>query len=450
MQSPKRALLSLVLPAWSTRDIGLVFSARFFMSATRALAGIVLPVYLASLGYSGFALGILYSLSAIASAILSTLIGWGSDRFGRKPFLIATPLLTALACLAFMYFREALPLFAFAALGSLGRGAGAGAGMIGPYQPAEQAYLTAKVGAKDRNALFGRMAFTSSLGALVGGGPAIALATLLASGKTPDEFRLEFLFGALFALVCALLAIPLGEKRPPAPAAKKPRAESGRRGLGARLSPTSWKILLRLWVTNGVNGLAVGFFGPLITYWFNRRFGASPLEIGVLYSLINLASLSSNLASSRVASRFGIVRTIVVSRFAQAILIVPMVLAPSFWLAGAIYLVRMMVQRLGLPLRQSFVMGVVPDEERGRVGSLSNLPSQASSALSPSLAGYIFERLSMDAPFAIGALLQGVNAFLFMVFFRDIRPPEEAPTTESDEKVTQHCGLGSKGADSPI
>ncbi|MDA8409062.1 MAG: MFS transporter [Treponema sp.] len=422
--SPGPRIVSIFRPSWMTRDIGLVFSARFFMSSTRALVGIVLPIYFASLGYGGLALGALYSLSAIVSALLSTLIGWGSDRFGRKPFLIATPLLTTMACLSFLYFREALPLFAFAALGSLGRGAGAGAGMIGPYQPAEQAYLTAKVGARDRNALFGRMAFASSLGALLGGGPAIALAALLASGKAPTEYRLEFLFGAIFTLVCALLAIPLREARP---AAISPSPRSGQRRERVKLSPASWNILLKLWVTNGVNGLAVGFFGPLLTYWFNRRFGAGPLEIGVLYSIINLASLSSNLASSRVAARFGLVRTIVVSRFAQAALIVPMVLAPSFWLAGSVYLVRMMVQRLGLPLRQSFVMGVIPDDERGRVGSLSNLPSQASSALSPSLAGYIFEHLSMDAPFGIGAFLQGVNAFLFMIFFRSIKPPEESP-----------------------
>jgi hypothetical protein len=79
----------------------------------------------------------------------------------------------------------------------------------------------------------------------------------------------------------------------------------------------------------------------------------------------------------------------------------------------------------------------IPTVIEGRKGRLRRRGADAPSRI-PSLAGYIFERLSMDAPFARGAFLQGVNAFLFMVFFRDIKPPEEEPTTESDEKVTQH------------
>jgi MFS family permease len=415
-----------------TRDIFLVFSARFFMSSTRAMAGIVVPVYFAVLGYGGLTLGLLYTMSAVASALLTTLIGWASDRVGRKPFLVATPLLTSLACLSFLYFREALPLFVFASLGTMGRGAGAGAGMIGPYQPAEQSFLAGKVSSRDRNALFGRMGFASSLGALAGGGPMIALAVLLVSGRTPAEYHVEFLFGAVFALVSALLAIPLKEPRPawredPNARAQEPHDAPSKRKKRVKLSYSSMRILLRLWVTNGVNGLAVGFFGPLLTYWFYRRFGVGPVQIGALYSTINLASLLSNLVSSRVASRMGLVRAIVMTRVAQAALIVPMVLAPSFWLAGGIYLLRMMVQRLGLPLRQSFVMGVIPDEERGRVSSLSNLPSQVNSALAPTFAGYLFEHVAMTLPFEIGAILQGVNAASFYVFFRGIKPPEERP-----------------------
>ena len=427
-----RRLLRMIYPAWMTRDIFLVFSARFFMSSTRALAGIVVPVYFAVLGYRGLTLGLLYTMSAVASALLTTLIGWASDRVGRKPFLVATPLLTSLACLSFLYFREALPLFVFASLGTLGRGAGAGAGMIGPYQPAEQAFLAQKVSSRDRNTLFGRMGFASSLGALAGGGPMIALAVLLVSGRTPAEYHVEFLIVAVFALVSALLAIPLKEPRPAwrrgrGAQASAPRGSARKRATRAKLSSFSARMLMRLWVTNGINGLAVGFFGPLLTYWFYRRFGVGPVQIGALYSAINLASLLSNLVSSRVASRLGLVRAIVMTRVLQAALIIPMVLAPSFWLAGGIYLLRMMVQRLGLPLRQSFVMGVIPDEERGRVGALSNLPSQVNSALAPTFAGYLFEHVAMALPFEIGAVLQGLNATSFYFFFRGIRPPEERP-----------------------
>jgi MFS family permease len=323
-------------------------------------------------------------------------------------------------------------IFIFAALGSFGRGAGAGAGTVGPYQPAEQALLADAVSARHRNSLFGRIAFASSLGALIGSGPLTVLPGVLgrfglpvAHGLAP--YRFSFVVLAALAVLAGLLAIPVREARPardPVPAAPV----SGRRWRRPhlRLSAKTRPILYRLWATNTVNGLAVGFFGPFITYWFFRRYGAGADVVGPLFAVINLAAMVSNLMAARFAAWLGVVRAITVSRALQAVLIVPMVLAPTFWLAGAFYLLRMLAQRMGLPLRQSYVMGVVAPEERGSVAALSNLPSQAASAVSPTAAGYLFDHVALALPFEIGALLQAVNTVMFFVFFRAVRPPEES------------------------
>lgn len=437
-------LRQAIWPTWMTRDMSLLLFARTFMSSTRALAGIVVPIYLAILGFQGLTLGILFTVTAIVSALFSTLIGLLSDRIGRKPFLIIMPFLTALASLIFAFSHVVGVLFAFAALGSFGRGAGASAGAIGPYQPAEQAFLADQVPPRYRNNLFGRIGFASSLGALLGGGPLIALVVLLSFGHSQAQYRLDFLMGAACAFIAGLLAIPLYEtQQPTSKTQSKSITRRKQNRPRMRLSATSWHLLLRLWVTNSVNGLAVGFFGPFITYWFYRRYSTGPAEIGLLYSTINIAAMVVNLSAARVAARMGLVRAIVFTRVFQALLIIPMALAPTFWLAGGIYLVRMMVQRLGLPLRQSYVMGVVPNEERGRVGALANLPSQVTSALSPTLAGYLFDHVALELPFEIGAFLQGLNAALFFLFFRAIRPPEEQQhphSTQTADKVSVSVG----------
>ena len=419
-------------PAWMTRDMNLLLIARVCMSATRALAGIVVPIYLAVIGFQGFLLGLLFTVTALVSALLSASIGLLADHIGRKPFLIIIPFLTAFAGVIFAFSHVAGVLFVCAALGSFGRGAGAGGGTIGPYQPAEQAFLADAVPVRHRNSLFGRIGFASSLGALIGGGPLIALAVLLSFHQTALQYRLDFLFGAACAFLAGLFALPVQEARH---MARKPTRQDAAAPIAIlarharphiRLSASTWKILLRLWITNSVNGLAVGFFGPFITYWFYIRYGANPVEVGTLYTIINLGAMIINLVAARIAARLGLVRTIFITRVFQAALIIPMVLAPAFWLAGAIYFMRMMVQRVGLPLRQSYVMGVVAPEERGRVGALANLPSQASSALSPTLAGYLFDHVSIALPFDLGALFQGLNAILFFLFFHANPPPEEA------------------------
>ena len=433
-----------IQPEWLTRDMNLLLTARGFMSAARSLAGIIVPIYLALIGYSALTLGALFVAVAITSAVLSSLTGLLSDRFGRKPFIVALPWLAALAAFVFAFSRIEAVLFVFAALGSFGRGAGAGAGMIGPYQPAEQALLADAVPARYRNTLFGRIAFASSLGALIGTGPLTALPTGLAavgllSLQGLASYRLEFLLMAAAAIIAGLLAIPIHEVHQPR-SIPKPHlnitGKAARRRPRLNISRLSWGILLRLWITNSFNGLAVGFFGPFITYWFFKNYGAGPALVGLLYSIINLAAMFANLGAARIAQRLGLVRAITFSRVLQAVLIIPMVLAPTFWLAGAIYLLRMVAQRIGLPLRQSYVMGVVAPEERGTVGALANLPAQATSATSPALAGYLFDHISLSLPFEIGAILQGLNTLLFFAFFRKIKPPEEQHENEQSEHHT--------------
>lgn len=424
------------------------------MSAARALAGVVVPIYLAIQGFSALSLGLMFTIVAISSAILSATIGLLSDRLGRKPFLVIIPWLAALAALVFAFSHGVILLFIFAALGSFGRGAGAGAGAIGPYQPAEQALLAGTVPARYRNNLFGRVAFASSLGSLLGSGPLLALPTVLAaiglvalSGQA--SYRFAFLIMALVSLIAGLLALPISdplmrERSALAVSGESPGKTDARRRLRFTISRQTWPLLLRLWTTNSLNGLAVGFIGPFITYWFYRRYGVNAVTVGLLYSIINLGALVANLGAARLAARLGLVRAIVVSRTLQAILIVPMVLAPTFWLAGVFYFVRMLAQRAGLPLRQSYVMGVVPPEERGSVGALSNIPMQVTSAISPSLAGYLFDHVALALPFEIGALLQGLNTLLFYIFFHSLPPPEEQKPPDAPLLEDQSSSINSE------
>ncbi len=433
-----------IAPQWITRDMGLIIVARASISVARALAGIITPIYLSLLGFSGVALGLAFTVIALTNAAFSALIGALSDRVGRKIFLIVIPLLAALAAVTFAFSSNAAVLIVVAALGSFGRGAGAGAGMIGPYQPAEQALLADGVPPRWRTNLFGRVAFASSLGALIGG-PLAALAVTPAAGapaaQIVADYRPAFLAAALAAALAGLIVLPISEpRRSPALTRKDGKRASL---LRPHFSTTTWRILPRLWITNSVNGLAIGFFGPFVTYWLYLRYGATPGMVGALFAIINLAALVANLMAARFAARMGLVNAIFWGRMLQAVLIVPMVLAPTFWLAGVAYLARMMAQRMALPLRQSYVMGVIPSSERGAAGALSNLPMQVTSAVSPIAAGYLFDEVSLSLPFELGALLQGFNAVLFYLFFRHLPPPEERAAPAATDATIPKTSLES-------
>ncbi len=411
-----RGLLYLLWPEWIGPNLRIILIARFTMSAARAVAGVVTALYLVAEGFSAVELGVLFFVVTAASAVMATVIGLLADRFGRKPFLIVIPLLAALAAVVYAVFREPVVLFAFAAVGTFGRGAGAGGGSLGPYQPAESAFVAEVAPGPVRAAAFGRLAFFSALGALLGG----LLAGLahthphLSMADATAAYRPAFLAAALLAAAAGLIALGLRDQ--PAPKA----SERGRPRI--RWPRRSWPALWRFWVTNSVNGVAIGMFGPFMSYWLYVRYGATPGEIGLLFALVNLGSLVSTLSAASIARRLGTVPAIVAVRAVTGVMLVPMVLAPSFWIAGGLYLLRMVVQRVGLPLRQSFTQDLADPEERASLAALSNLPAQGTMAGSQVLAGYLFDDVSLAAPFELAALFQVANAVLYGALFGPWRP----------------------------
>jgi predicted MFS family arabinose efflux permease len=402
------------------RDLGILIAARVLMSASRALAGIIAPIYLTLIGFSALGLGALALVVGVTAAVMSTAIGLASDRMGRRPFLVTVPLLAALAAIAFTLTRSPLVLFIAAGAGSFGRGMGAGGGMVGPYQPAEQAFATEITPARERNSVFGKLAAASSLGALIGA----PLAALAGPGSpvgaaATEAFRGPFIACAVLSGAAGLLALALHEPRHPAPIERTGRLPHWPR--------RSLPLLMRLWVTNSLNGLAVGMFGPFITYWFFVRFGVSAGQIGLLYAVVNALSVVATLSAARLAARWGLVRTVSLVRIAQALLLVPLVLAPTFVMAGAIYLARMIVARIGMPLRQSYVLAMADPEERASVGALSSVPSQAAMSVAPLAAGYLFDEVSLSLPFLLGGMLQLAAAVLYWGLFHLLSPEEERP-----------------------
>jgi MFS family permease len=432
-----RRFRAALRPEWSSRNFDIILLARIAMSAGRALAGVLTPIYLALQGFSALELSEYVIAVALASAILSAVIGMAADYVGRRIFLIVVPLLTALAGTGFAFSPDTVVLFGLGALGSFGRGSGAGSGTVGPYLPAESAFVAESVPAAHRNSAFGRLTFGSSLGALAGSLLALlAPSTHLHGPAATAAFRAGFLAIAVTSAIAGLLAVALSEPSSP----RRQRARSARqdRGLGrgtgqGRRHGLGWLslprrsrwLVYRLWITNTTNGLAVGMFGPFVTYWFFRRFGASAPQVGVVFAVINAATMVSSLSAARLARRWGLVRTVFLVRAAQALLLVPMVLAPTFALAAGAYFVRMVVQRIGLPLRQSYAVGLAHPDERAAVSALSNLPSQLVMSGSPAITGYLMDEVSLSLPFELAAILQFVNATSFWLLFRRHPPQEE-------------------------
>jgi MFS family permease len=130
-------------------------------------------LYLHTLGWSSGAIGIVLGASSMVGAALSLMVGTGSDRLRRKPFLLLYEAIVVLGSLAALASANPLVLGGAAILCGFGRGAG---GAAGPFAPAEQAWLAEEVIAERRGQVYSLNAalgfFGMGLGALSASLPA--------------------------------------------------------------------------------------------------------------------------------------------------------------------------------------------------------------------------------------------------------------------------------------
>lgn len=414
-------------PAWLNRDLTLLFAARGLRSLSQGYLAVIVPLYLAVLGYNAIQLGLIFTASSIASAALAALVGIYSDRYGRKLFLVILALLTALGGLVFAASGAFVVLLVAGAISTIGRGGGAGSGGAwGPYYPAEQALLAEHADDQNRTAVFGFISFIGVLGGAIGSLLAV-VPSLLRAGfglNTVDGDRVLFGFTVLIGMAMAIVVLPVRETQAAAPAAN----EASQPERKVRLSPQTVRIILKFMATNATNGMALGFLGPIMVYWFYRRYGVGAAELGGLFTLINLATAPSYLYAARIAKRLGAVNAVVLTRAASVAVLVVIPLMPTYPLAGALLLIRMVTNTLSNPVRQSYLMAVVPRAERSTAAGFSNLPTQVFSSIGPTLAGYLMQNVALDVPLELAALFQGINAVLYYGFFHGIKPPEERGT----------------------
>jgi predicted MFS family arabinose efflux permease len=106
-------------------------------------------------------------------------------------------------------------------------------------------------------------------------------------------------------------------------------------------------------------------------------------------------------------------------------------LMPTAPLAVAMLLARTALSQMDVPARQSYVMSVVPPEERAAAASVTNVPRSLASAFAPALAGFLLAQTTFGWPLIIAGALKLLYDFLLLREFASVRPEEEvvvAPT----------------------
>jgi len=124
-------------------------------------------------------------------------------------------------------------------------------------------------------------------------------------------------------------------------------------------------VVTRLSVLFALDAYAGGFvIQSIVAYWFHVRFGVAPTVLGSIFFGANILAGLSALAAARLASRIGLVNTMVFTHLPSNILLILVPLMPNLPLAIAVLLIRFSISQMDVPTRQSYVLAIVRPEER--------------------------------------------------------------------------------------
>lgn len=413
-----------MLYARLSREARLLIVMRAVRSIGQGALVVDFALYLHALRWSAPAIGTLFMAALLVSATLALFVGPLSDIRGRKGFLRAYEWVQVVAALMAIASARPSALAVAAVLGGFGHGLNGGAG---PFAPVELAWLSELVDARDRPAVYSlntAVGFSGmALGALLASLPSL-IGTLL-----PGALAYRPLF--LLPLLAALLALILLRALPDSVPYRRPSVEDvPADSVSDALTRAENRKLLKLFGINALNGLGIGFMGPLMAYWFAVRFHHGPLSIGPLMSLALVVTAASSLLVGRLTHRYGVVRSVLTMRYLGLAVLLVLPLAPSFSIAAALYILRSALNRGTAGARQALNLGLVRSHRRGLAASLNSVSIQAPRAIGPVFAGLLYHAGFLALPFFIAGGFQAIYLVLYRRLFRESASAPLAPSSE--------------------
>jgi predicted MFS family arabinose efflux permease len=160
----------------------------------------------------------------------------------------------------------------------------------------------------------------------------------------------------------------------------------------------------------------------LLILWLYKRFGLSVTTAGQIFFVAGLCGAFSQLASSWLAARIGLVETMVYTHLPSNLLLILAGVMPNATAAVTCLLLRMCLSSMDVPARQSYVMSVVPPEERAAAASVTNVPRSLAAALTPLAAGWMLDHSTFGWPLIGAGVIKGAYDILLLLQFRQRRP----------------------------
>ena len=391
-------------------DTALLYAARGVRGFGDGFAIIILPAYLTAIGYDPAQIGLVATASLMGTALLTLAIGTIAARHDLRALLLAGAFLMACTGLAFPNVEQ----FVFVALVAFVGTINPSTGDLGVLVPIEHAMLAHGVTDQERTRTFARYSLIGALSMAAGSLAAAAPDFLALAGiGTVSAFKLMFYAYAVLGVLSALLYRRLPHTQMDAPR------------VSAMLGP-SRGVVYKLSALFSLDAFAGGFVvQSLLALWLFERYDLSLSAAGLFFFWASTASAFSFPVAAWLATRIGLINTMVYTHIPSSILLILAAFSPNLYVTLGLLLLRSALSQMDVPTRTSYVMAVVTPPERAAAASFTAVPRSLASAISPAFAGVLLTTSFTGLPLVVCGVLKIVYDVALLFSFRHTKPPEE-------------------------
>lgn len=358
--------------------------------------GIIIPIlysYSQKFGLSDFQNGLLFATFSLCQFLSTPIIGRLSDKYGRKPMLVASIAGTAISFIMMAFAPNAIWLFLARALD------GITAGNI----PVASAVITDTTEPKDRAKGFGIIGASFGFGFIFG--PAISALTV---GINPSY---PFLIAAAISIVAVVMTqLFLPETNKHMGQVKHDKLFDFGKLIHALTNRTvGATLLLTLLYSSAFAMFIYGFQSASV-----KAYHMSANQISLIFTIFGVLGLVSQLFTMGIVTKtFGIKRTFIVSLLWIAVSFLIMYFTTTIMAFIVSNIVLGLVNSFIQPLSQTILSEETDPKEQGEMQGLNASYMSIGQIIGPILAG-VFASFSVKSPFIGASLL--ILACFFLSF----------------------------------
>ena len=371
--------------------------------------GVIFNLYILRLGFKEDFLGLILSLSSTSIGVFAIPAALVCDRLGRKRTLLYSTLLLALSLL-FLYNTSSGDLLA---LFSIVYGISMALSII-----AGGTFMVENSGPYERMHLFSAYyiiyAISTLSGNLIGGfipDLLVGIGPISSDPSFTSPYRLT-LYISLAATIISILPLIFIEED-----GKGTLEVAKRVQFDVFKSIAKSRIIRRMALVYSLCGIGWGISLPYFNVYFDVALKASASQIGLIFSISQLAMVVGYFLVPMLTERMGKVRLASSVQILSIPFLLVFVFTSSIIVAAFGYVVRNVLMNMANPAFNSFKLEIVSPEERSMMNSVTWMACYTFVGLGTYAGGIIMAGGHNTMPFLIAGIFYGLMAIAYYLYF---------------------------------